>query len=181
MRYTKLTIPVTTPVRKYIESKNPSPIKLISTNTIGSIIYSILENYNSTQNKKVLNTRVQLLTDRVTMLLPRNDHVLYSKGIQLKPERLLSINNFFERMIWEELFSLCAIYRIVGFSQRQAIEDFAFRNNIIIGKDITYDALKQAIFRNRKNLKEISENKDTYNRRPRLSPFKPGTNYNFKL
>lgn len=155
MRYLKLTIPVKTYVRKYIEAKYPGLIKLGYGTTLGSYIYVCLEKQSSPWHKKSLNLlqkRYELLTDHITVLLPANGNTFYTTGFSIPVSKSILINDFFEEKIIDEIHYRCNIYNKVGYSRNQAIEDFCDDYNIIIDVDITHAALKKAEYRLRKNL-----------------------------
>lgn len=157
MRYIKLVIPVKTYVRKYIEAKHPGFIKLNSTSTIGALIFMCVEKQYSNwhrQNKSMMMLRYQLLTDKITVMLPGDSITLYSRGFTLPAAKATMINDFFEDKINEEISFRCDIYNKVGYSRRKAIDDFCDEYKIEIDRDITYAALKKAEYRFRTNLKK---------------------------
>lgn len=153
MRNVKLSIPVKTYVRKYIEAKYPGHIKLGYRNTLGSYIYVCLEKEKSTWHKKKINLlqkRYELLKDSITVLLPSNENTFYKTGFSIPITKSILINDFFEDKIIEEINFRCNTYHRVGFSRNQAIEDFCEEYNIIIDVDITFAAFKKAEYRYRK-------------------------------
>ncbi len=159
MRTLKISIPVKTYVRKYIETKYPGPIKIGYGNTLGNYLYVCLEKQSSHWHKKNLNLlqkRYELLTDKITVLLPANEDTWYKTGHSVPIAKSIFINDFYEEKIIEEINFRCDTYFRVGFSRNQAIEDFCDEYNIIIDVDITHGALKKAEYRYRKNRAHVS-------------------------
>lgn len=157
MRYIKLSIPVKTYVRKYIETKYPGPLKLSVTNNLGYLIFSCLEKQNSNWHKisaDHLHIRYNLLKDKINVLLPSDYNYLYANGFSIPAAKGVLINNLFEERIIEEISFCCKIYEKVGFSRRQAIEDFCDTHGIELDLDITYAAIKKAEYRYRINIKK---------------------------
>lgn len=152
MRYIKLSIPVKTYVRKYIETKYPGPIKLTMTNYIGYLVFVCLEKEKSNWHRQPayqINLRHNLLNDKLVVLLPADHKTLYTNGYNIPPAKSLLINNLFEERINEDLFLVCNTYQKVGISRRQAIDDFCENHGILLDIDITYAALKKAEYRYR--------------------------------
>lgn len=170
MRNIKISIPVKTYVRKYIEAKYPGEIRLGYTTQIGSYLFLCLEKQSSHWHKKNLNLlqkRYALLTDSIKVLLPASGDTFYKTGFSIPISKSILINDFFEDKIIEEINFRCNTYERVGFSRNQAIEDFCDEYNIIIDVDITHGALKKAEYRYRKSL-----NKNVAQMSPLPEPFK---------
>lgn len=162
MRYIKLSIPVKTYVRKYIEAKYPGEIKLNFTTTLGRLTHCCLEKHSSQWHKKGFNfshTRYKLLTDKIKILLPSNEDTFYKTGFSIPASKSIIINDFFEDQIIEEINFLGDIYNKIGKSRNQAIEHFCEDYDIVIDVDITRDAFKKAAYRYRKNLQKMAEEK----------------------
>ena len=160
MKYKKIPLKVKPYVRKYIDARYPGHIRLSSTDIIGYIILSLLEKPNNfyRENKNVLHDRHLSFTDTITVLLPKDNIMLYESGTFELPHTAILINNFLHQVIMGIMYSYCQVYSTVGRTQRQAIEDFCKKYNIELGLDITYDAMRQAEFRQRKSLnKNITE------------------------
>ena len=158
MRYIKLNIPVKTYVRKYIETKYPGPMKLTLSNYLGYLIFACLEKQKSNWHKqgaKHIHVRYNLLNDKLVVLLPADHKTLYTNGYSIPAAKSLLINNLFEEKINEDLFLMCNTYQRVGYSRRQAIEDFCDTHGIELDIDISYAALKKAEYRYRESLKKI--------------------------
>ena len=160
MRYIKLSVPVKTYVRKYIEVKYPGEIKLNFTSTLGRLVHCCLEKQSSHWwLKKEVNLsqqRYMLLTDKITVLLPWNQGTFYQTGFSIPGAKLAIINNYFEDQIIDEINFWGGIYYKTGKSRNQAIEDFCEHYDIIIDVDITRDAFRKATYRYRKNLQNLA-------------------------
>ena len=156
MRYVHITIPVKTPVRKYVEAKYEMPMKLTQKHTIGHILFSLLDKESSQyrEHPDILHKRYIRLTDSITMLIPSTAKHIYGKRFTPSETKSLLINSFFEKRLREELFSFCDIYAHVKLPQRQAIEEFCNQYGLQLGVDLKFDALRQAEFRHRKSFKK---------------------------
>lgn len=162
MRYLKLSIPVKTYVRKYIEAKYPGDLKLSYTSAIGSFIYVCLEKEKSHWHKKtdnILLKRSNALPDKIIAYLPADGNTFYRTGFTVPAAKSILINYFFESLLIGEINFRCNVYQKVGYSRNQAIEDFCDEYNIIIDVDITHAAFKKAEYRYRMNKeKRVNEN-----------------------
>lgn len=131
-------------------------------NYMGSVIYSYLEKHKAPcliRRPSAYNVgRFQLLTDGIKVLIPKWMMNKYMIGLTVPMDKAFLINNLFEEKISEDLHTFCVVYQKAGFSQRQAIEDFADMHNIELEIDITYAAFKKAEYRHKKELNKSPAN-----------------------
>ena len=171
MRFIKVSIPVKTYIRKYIEATYPPPIKLTYGTTLGNYLYVCLEKPTSPWHKMPLNLlqkRYELINDSITVLLPADANTFYRTGFEVPPAKSLLINDLFEDHVIKEINFRMRVYEKVGYSRNQAIEDFCEEYNIIIDEDITQGALRKAEYRYRKN-----KNKHLPQMSPCIKPLTP--------
>ena len=127
-------------------------------NLMGIVVYAFLEkekiNNYSKKNKFYTSIRYSNLNDSIKVLVPKMEVYKYRQGLSISKEKLIIINNLFEKKMNEDIYTWCRRYRQVGISNRIAIEDFATEHNIDLDDDITYDALRKSVYRLMKRMKQ---------------------------
>lgn len=152
MKYISISVPVKPHIKKYIHALYGQVIVVSFKTFIGINIYSLLENKNfnkSRQGKRFMKVKAHLFTEKLSIRI--SEDLLYRTGLVIPIEKSAVINNMYEQMLSENLYTFCEAYKMAKIERQQAIEDFCKRYKIDIDVDITFDALSKTEYRHRKS------------------------------
>jgi hypothetical protein len=151
-------IPTKTYLRKYVYFRYGYPFRLFYKYNLSTLILCLLdkENFTVDMNYQKIDVRMSYMNDKIICYAPLKK--MGEKGFSLSNSKIIAINRFIETEFTEELYKYCRDNiqkKEFKPGYEKSINEFATSMGIIVGIDISFDALKQAEFRYRKNLKNI--------------------------
>lgn len=149
-----IKLPVKPYVKKFIITTYGNGIKLDWYNPIGGIVLSLLQtnSFFVNMNKAKKDKRILNLKESILFYAPIS--TMRYKGDSLSPDRIIAANRVLESLFIEKLSLFCE-KKIRNHSRRPGIDNailaFCEEHSIEIDVDITFEALKKAEYRHRKN------------------------------
>lgn len=148
-------LPSKTHIKKFITSTHGDPIKLDLKTDIGFVILNTLA---SRLDGKMSRGNIDLwqnrYIDKIIFKIPF--HYLSITKRELTPATFILLNRYFENQFEKELTRFIDKSLSAGSTIKKGIENFMDQYGIDLEHDISYEAVKKAEWRNRKNLSNKS-------------------------
>jgi hypothetical protein len=150
-------IPTKTYLRKYVHAVYGNPVQLKYNTNLGILVLCLLEKDHFTvdMNKEKMDVRLSYMNDKIGIITPLSK--MQKRGFSLTNNKIIAINRFIETEFQQELYKYCRDNK-QDRSWRPGIDKsihaFAEQFGILVDIDITFEALKKAEYRYRKNLQE---------------------------
>jgi hypothetical protein len=104
------------------------------------------------QNEELVHKAFDVFDEQLEIFLPRWWMLQSHFGTDIPAQNIILINKLFEERFEEDLSKYCSMK---GGKIKKSIEDFCTRHQISIDDDITFDALKQKEYRERKKMEKL--------------------------
>jgi hypothetical protein len=141
-------------IKKYLQSVYGDPLVLNLQNDFGDVVISkLVTNLSCNLSNHDIDVRLNRFTEDLPIFLPK--HWLFKipkEAYQINSNKTININRYFENLFEKSLHETVEdALNFLGINRQTSIDVFATTHGIELGKDVTFDALKQMEYRFRMN------------------------------
>ncbi len=157
-KHYSVLIPTSSHLKKFLSVEYGNPVKLDNGSLLGVVVISLLskDGFHVALKPKEKSQQMQGYNVSVSCSAPMS--MMKDYGHSLSMDKVIQLNRFYEKLFYEKLF-LFVQHRLNKSKRKMGVQDaiveFCDYYDIELDNEISYDALKKAEYRYRKNQNKI--------------------------